>query len=51
MSVDEPRRLIVRGVGRDAEDTTGRTLFASFNRPPSDDELRAIHDLLREIKP
>jgi hypothetical protein len=36
----------VRGVGRDASDESGRTLFVSFDAPPSDDELRAFHDFI-----
>ena len=37
--------LRVRGVGRDADDE--RTLFVVFDRAPSDDDLRAVHERLR----
>ena len=50
MSIEEPKRLIVRGVGRDAEHPSGRFLFVALNRRPTDDELRAIHELLRELR-
>jgi len=42
-----PDTLKVRGIGRDAEDTSGRTVCVYFNRAPSDDELRDFHDFLR----
>lgn len=39
--------LHVRGVGRDADDE--RTLFVVFDRAPSDDELRAVHERLEGV--
>lgn len=33
------------GVGRDSENP--KALCFSFSRPPTDDELRALHDLVR----
>lgn len=39
--------LKVRGVGRDMEDKTGRTICVYFNRELNDDELRDFHDFLR----
>ncbi len=37
--------LRAKGIGRDFEDE--QILFVSFNRCPTDDEMRVIHDLLR----
>ena len=42
-----PDALKVRGVVRDVDDTSGRTVCICFNRAPSDDELRDFHDFLR----
>ena len=42
-----PDTLKVRGIGRDVDDTSGRTVCICFNRAPSDDELRDFHDFLR----
>ncbi len=39
--------LRAKGIGRDFENE--QTLFVSFNRRPTDDELRALHDLLRDM--
>lgn len=39
-------QLRALGIGRDAEDE--RTLFVIFNRAPDDDEMRNVHDLLRQ---
>jgi hypothetical protein len=33
------------GVGRNAEEP--KSLLVYFNRPPTNDELRAVHDFLR----
>lgn len=33
------------GVARDPDNP--QMLFLAFNRPPSDDEMRAVHDFLR----
>lgn len=41
--------LHLNGVGRDTSDGSGRSLLLFFNRQPSDDEMRAIHDALRPI--
>jgi hypothetical protein len=41
--------LRVNGVSRDASDA--RTLVIYFNERPSDDDMRRIHDLLREGSP
>jgi hypothetical protein len=40
-----PSGAYARGVSRDAGDE--RTLCVAFDRRPSDDDLRAVHDLLR----
>ncbi|MGE0425291.1 MAG: hypothetical protein AB7O88_23735 [Reyranellaceae bacterium] len=37
--------LRAMGIGRDPDDE--RTLFVIFDRAPSDDEMRAVHDRLR----
>jgi hypothetical protein len=41
----ESARLKARGVFRDPD--SDRTLFIAFNRRPTDDEMRAIHEILR----
>lgn len=38
--------LSAKGIGRDPDNE--QVLFASFDRRPTDDEMRAIHDLLRK---
>lgn len=38
----------VRGVGRVADDQ--RCLLVAFDRIPSDDDLRAVHELLRDAE-
>lgn len=35
-----------RGVGRDVDDKSGRTIFVYFEREISDDELRTVHETL-----
>lgn len=35
-----------RGVGRSADDQ--RTLLVAFDRIPTDDDIRAVHETLRE---
>lgn len=40
-----PDYLKARGVVRDV----GKTLLVYFNRRPTDDELRAVHDCLRKV--
>jgi len=37
----------VTGVGRDAGDITGRSIFVAFERSLSNDELRAFHDFTK----
>ncbi len=39
--------LRAKGIGRDFENE--QMLFVSFNRRPTDDEMRVIHDLLRDM--
>jgi|HubBroStandDraft_4_1064222.scaffolds.fasta_scaffold93931_4 hypothetical protein len=41
--------LMVSGIGRDEEAPRGAALTFYFNRRPTDDEMRAIHDAVREI--
>lgn len=40
----------VRGVGRDPEDPSGRTLFVALDRKPTDDEVRALHGTMTDDK-
>ena len=44
MTPDEIAELRARGIGREKDDE--RTLFVFFNRRPTDDEMRRVHDLL-----
>lgn len=45
MRPESTLELIGRGVFRDGGEE--RTLCISFNRKPTDDELRAVHDFFR----
>jgi hypothetical protein len=42
---DPAVKLVVRGVGRVADEP--RAILVLLNERPTDDEMRAIHDLLR----
>lgn len=39
------------GVSRDAESPGGKSLLIAFNRKPTDDELRRVHDTLAALQP
>lgn len=46
MTQDDFYPLHINGVGRDP-DAPGGVLTVYFNRPPTDDEMRGLHDMLR----
>lgn len=41
--------LTVSGIGRDEQAPRGAALTFYFNRRPTDDEMRAIHDATKEL--
>lgn len=41
--------LTVSGIGRDEQAPRGAALTFYFNRRPTDDEMRAIHEAMKEL--